>query len=269
MHLRVMSFNIHGGIGVDRRLDLERVARTIEDSGVDVVGLQEVHRHFSPASDFVDQAGWLAGRLNMQLAFGANVDRDRLQPNDPRRQYGTATLSRYSILEQSNTHLPKRPRSEQRGLLRIRIAPGGIPLRVYNTHLQHDSVIERRTQVAAIRQLIGDVDEPMLLVGDFNATPESLEIRHLTADLIDVWPSVGFGPGCTYDAQRPRSRIDYVLISRGGSTGGSTGIAARSARVVASAASDHLPVVVDLALPTAKGMPPGSSRLVSVDTLGG
>jgi endonuclease/exonuclease/phosphatase family metal-dependent hydrolase len=42
----VMSFNIHHGQGTDGVLDLERIARVIRASGADIVGLQEVDRHF-------------------------------------------------------------------------------------------------------------------------------------------------------------------------------------------------------------------------------
>ena len=42
--LRVMTFNIHHGEGIDGRLDLERIARVITDARADLVGLQEVDR---------------------------------------------------------------------------------------------------------------------------------------------------------------------------------------------------------------------------------
>ena len=43
--IRVMSYNIAHGQGVDDRLDLDRVAAEIGHSGADIVGLQEVDRH--------------------------------------------------------------------------------------------------------------------------------------------------------------------------------------------------------------------------------
>ncbi|HEX6077405.1 MAG TPA: hypothetical protein VFZ32_19380 [Micromonosporaceae bacterium] len=71
--LRVMCFNIHHGVGLDGRLDLERIARVTESQAAEVVGLQEVDRHFSTRSTFVDQARWLADRLGMHVVFGANL----------------------------------------------------------------------------------------------------------------------------------------------------------------------------------------------------
>ena len=102
-----MTFNIHHGVGTDRRLDLSRTANVIRAAVADVVGLQEVDRHFGARSDFVDQATWLAEDLGMDVVFGANLDLDPLVAGQPRRQYGTAILSAHPILDWENTHLPR------------------------------------------------------------------------------------------------------------------------------------------------------------------
>jgi endonuclease/exonuclease/phosphatase family metal-dependent hydrolase len=249
--LRVMCFNIHHGVGLDGRLDLERIARVTESQAAEVVGLQEVDRHFSTRSNFVDQARWLADRLGMHVVFGANLSYDPLEPGAPRRDYGTALLSRYPIHEWSNTFLPKEPTSEQRGLLYARLTVRGVPLLVYNTHLQHTSQTERMAQVIRIRELISTPNESLLLLGDLNATPDAPEIAEITKDLTDTWLAAGVGPGYTYDAANPTKRIDYVLSS--------SGIVARTAAVVTTGSSDHLPVVVDVVLPG--GLVGGARRL--------
>ncbi|MGH3660152.1 MAG: endonuclease/exonuclease/phosphatase family protein, partial [Micromonosporaceae bacterium] len=195
--LRVLCFNIHHGVGTDDRLDLERIARLVEEQDAEVLGLQEVDRHFGARSDFVDQAGWLARRLQMHVVYGANLSFDPLQPDAPRREYGTAWLSRHPIHEWSNTFLPKRETSEQRGLLYAKVTVRGVPVRLYNTHLQHTSATERLAQVAKIRELIGTPDESVILVGDLNATPEAPEILEVTRDLVDTWVEAGVGPGYT------------------------------------------------------------------------
>lgn len=239
--LRVMCFNIHHGVGLDGRLDLERIARVAESQSAEVIGLQEVDRHFSARSNFVDQARWLAGRLDMHVVYGANLSYDPLQPDAPRREYGTALLSRYPIHEWSNTFLPKEPTSEQRGLLYARLTVRGVPLRVYNTHLQHTSGTERMAQVIRIRELIGTPGESLVLLGDLNATPEAPEIAEITRDLVDTWLEAGVGPGYTYDAASPTKRIDYVLSS--------ADVVTRAAAVVTTDSSDHLPVLADVVLP--------------------
>jgi endonuclease/exonuclease/phosphatase family metal-dependent hydrolase len=239
--LRVATFNIHHGAGLDGLVDLERIASVVEQGGAEVVGLQEVDRHFGERSNFVDQATWLAERLDMRVVFGANLDFDPLAPGAPRRQYGTAILSRYRIREWQNTLLPRPEGGEQRGLLEAKISVRGVRVRVFNTHLQHTSQVERLAQVARIKEVLAVTSESVVLLGDLNATPETPEIAAITEDLADSWVEAGVGDGFTYDAATPHARIDYVLSS--------PDIVARTAVVVSTDASDHLPVVVDLALP--------------------
>lgn len=239
--LRVSTFNIHHGVGLDDLLDLERIAATVESTEAEVVGLQEVDRHFGERSAFVDQATWLAERLGMYVVFGANLDRDPLTPEAPRRQYGTAILSRHRITEWTNTLLPRPEGGEQRGLLEAVVSVRGLPVRVFNTHLQHNSQVERLAQIAALREILADADESVVLLGDLNATPESPEIDSITEDLVDAWVTAGVGDGYTYDADTPHARIDYVMSSGD--------VVARTAAVVPTDAADHLPVVVDLGLP--------------------
>jgi endonuclease/exonuclease/phosphatase family metal-dependent hydrolase len=239
--LRVSTFNIHHGVGLDGLLDLERIAATVESTEAEVVGLQEVDRHFGERSAFVDQATWLAERLGMNVVFGANLDRDPLTAGAPRRQYGTAILSRHRITESTNTLLPRPEGGEQRGLLEAVVSVRGLPVRVFNTHLQHNSQIERLAQIAAVREILAGVDESVVLLGDLNATPDSPEIDSITEDLVDAWVTAGVGDGFTYDADTPHARIDYVMSSGD--------VVARTAAVVPTDAADHRPVVVDLGLP--------------------
>jgi len=239
--LSVATFNIHHGVGLDNVLDLERIAATVESTGAEVVGLQEVDVHLGERSNFVDQATWLADRLGMYVVFGANLDFDPLTPDAPRRQYGTAVLSEHRIREWTNTLLPHPEGGEQRGLLEARIRVRGLPVRVFNTHLQHNSQVERLAQIAAIRDILAGTDESVIVLGDLNATPDSSEIASLTEDLVDAWVTAGVGDGYTYDAATPHARIDYVMSSGD--------VVARTAAVVTTDAADHLPVVVDLGLP--------------------
>ncbi len=250
--LRVATFNIRHGAGLDGIVDLERIASVVEQTDAEVVGLQEVDRHWSERSNFVDQATWLAERLDMHPVYGANLDLDPLTPGYPRRQYGTAILSAHRIRSSTNTLLPRPAGGEQRGLLEARIKVRGVPVRVFNTHLQHDSQAERLAQVDRIRQVLATARESVVMLGDLNATPESPEIAGLTDLLVDAWVTAGVGDGFTHDAATPHARIDYVLSS--------DRVVARSAAVVTTDASDHLPVVVDLELPGKKLRPGTGAR---------
>lgn len=243
MRLRVMTYNIHHGVGMDRRLDLERIARTIAESGAELVALQEVDRCFGARSGFVDQAAWLAERLSMDHAYGASLDLAPGAPERPRRQYGNALLCRYPIDERATALLPRCEVSrdpEDRTLLTGRITVGGTPLWVHNTHLHHRTSQARVAQARRVREVIGSPEAPVILCGDLNAAPETPEVRQIGRGLVDAWARAGRGGGRTFNARLPVVRIDYVFSS--------PELVATNATVLNTKGSDHRPVVVDLSL---------------------
>jgi endonuclease/exonuclease/phosphatase family metal-dependent hydrolase len=238
--LRVLVFNIHHGAGTDGVLDLERVGRVIHSSGADIVGLQEVDRHYSARSDWADQGAELARQLDMHLLYGANIDDEPPAPDRPRVQYGTAILSRYPIISSGNTLLYRSEGEEQRGLLRAVVDVPGEDVEVFNTHLSNTSATDRAQQTIQIQQIIGTPARPHVLVGDLNATPEAPEIATLNGFLNDSWTAAGEGYGYTYDSLIPVKRIDYIFTS--------DCLRSVRSRVVTThpIASDHLPVEVSL-----------------------
>jgi len=113
-------------------------------------------------------------------------------------------------------------------------------VRVFNTHLDYRSdPAVRRQQAVESRAIIGDSAMPVLMFGDFNASPAAAELQPLFARLRDGWPDSA-GTGYTYPAVKPVRRIDYVLASGH--------FRVIYARVIDAQASDHRPVIMDLVL---------------------
>src|SRR3712207_554339 len=96
--VRLITFNIHHGVGDDGRHDLPRLARLLSDAEPDVICLQEVDRHFGERSEFVDQALLLARAMDLELAWGPSIDKAPTPGQTERRQYGNAVLSRLPVL---------------------------------------------------------------------------------------------------------------------------------------------------------------------------
>src|SRR5262245_55397289 len=96
--LRVMSYHLHSGAGLDNVFDLERQAAAIEAQRPDVIALQEVDVRWGARSDYLDEASWLAHRLRMRVFFGPIYTLVPDRPDAPAREYGLAILSRYPIL---------------------------------------------------------------------------------------------------------------------------------------------------------------------------
>lgn len=237
MPLTVLTYNIHSGVGMDGVLDLDRIADVVAGTGAGLVAVQEVDRHRRQESRFEDQAGYLAGRLGMHLAYAACLDDEPATPDGERAQYGTALLAAQPLRDEALTLLPCFPGSEQRGLLEAVVDLDGAAVRVLGTHLQWDREEERLVQAEAV---VAALDErPTLLLGDLNTVPGSPTHEALAARVTDAWDAVGDGPGHTFTAEPPPRRIDYVWVG--------PGLRALSAEVVHSVASDHSALRVEVA----------------------
>lgn len=235
--IKIMSYNIHHAEGLDRVLDLERIAKVIEDSGAEIIGLQEVDNHWSERSNFEDQAKWLAERLDMHYTYAANLDNEPLNPREPRRQYGTAVLSKYPIIASTNYPLTKIGNTEQRGLLETVINVKGHHLKFYNTHLALTSA-EREIQIKEIIEIASKTNGPKAIVGDLNAVPDSFEMQPLFSHYKDAFADQN--EAYTIPADQPNKRIDYIFTSNE--------IETANAEVISTTASDHLPIVAELTL---------------------
>ena len=235
--VKVMSYNIHHAVGQDGVLDLERIAKVIEDSGAEIIGLQEVDNHWSERSQFEDQANWLADRLNMHYTYAPNLDRDPLNPGEHRRQYGTAVLSKYPIIYSKNHPLTKIGNTEQRGLLETTINIKGHHVKVYNTHLAL-TPDERIIEVRELVKIANESTNPKAIMGDLNAQPHTEEMKSLYGFYKDAFADQN--DAYTIPAGNPNRRIDYIFTSKE--------IETAHAEVIETLASDHLPIITELTL---------------------
>ncbi len=101
MKLTVMNYNIHHGQGTDRVVSLERISEAIESAGADLIGLNEVDRHFSRRSGFRDQIAILAESLGMHYVFSPAISFMPRRSGAPMCQYGNALLSRFPLGEKN------------------------------------------------------------------------------------------------------------------------------------------------------------------------
>ncbi len=226
--LRVVSFNIRHGEGLDGRVDLERVARVLERLEPDVVLLQEVDR-MTRRSGGIDQARDLAERTGLHHAFGAFREYDG-------GLYGVAMLSRHPLLETEVHQLPPGPAPI--GALSALVAIGDPPREVVLccVHL-YRTAEQKEAQARGLVELFAAEQRPVILGGDLNSTRGSAVLEILS----EHWrvPSGRLAP--TYPADSPRSEIDFVLYRP------AERLEVVESRVVAeTAASDHRPVLLEL-----------------------
>ncbi|MHB1188893.1 endonuclease/exonuclease/phosphatase family protein [Thiobacillus sp.] len=242
--LRVMTYNVHGCVGMDGKLDAERIARVIARARPDVVALQELDvgrvRSFG-----MDQAHLIARYLEMEFHFHPAMHLEE-------ERYGDAIL----------THLPQRlvkagplpgladkPHLEPRGVLWVAVDLHGREVQIINTHLG----LSPRERVAQVEALLGSdwlaheqCQEPVILCGDLNALPSSPACRRLGARLKDAQiEAKHHRPQATFSSRLPRMRIDHIFISPGLEV---TGIEIPNSEL-ARVASDHLPLIAEIRIP--------------------
>jgi endonuclease/exonuclease/phosphatase family metal-dependent hydrolase len=209
--VRVMSYNLHGGFSPDGRMDLEGVARAVQASGAEVVGLQEVTRGWYSGGS-TDLLAWLGRRLRMpQAVFAGESD----------RQSGNALLSRRPILASGVVYLPRGRAALARNYLWADVDLGaGQRLRVIVTHL-HSGKASRGSAALRVAQVTRVVQDwggrpATALLGDLNTAPDSPEVGLLAAaGLRDAWRTGGGGAAdeLTHPSDRPVERVDYVWLS--------------------------------------------------------
>src|ERR687894_2457404 len=111
--LRVMTYNIHVGVGMDKKLDLQRIADVINRERPDLVGLQEVDRGVQ-RTQRIDEIAELAALTRMEYAFAFNLPYQG-------GQYGVAILSRFPIRATEHRLYKNLREAERRGFIRAEV----------------------------------------------------------------------------------------------------------------------------------------------------
>lgn len=244
--VRVMVYNIHAGKDAEGVDNLQRVADVVRDAAADVVLLQEVDRG-TRRSGGVDQLDVLARQTGLHGAFGKSLT---YQGGD----YGIAVLSRWPIVSQRTAPLPVDPPQERSGgayeprvALVVTVASPAGDLTVVNTHIDASREDRwRRQEIVTVLALADSARGVLLLGGDMNSTPESaVQERVRARGLRDAWALCGpETDGFTYPADSGVKRIDYLYVAP------PAGCA--RAEVIATRASDHRPLLVEVVAPRAR-----------------
>jgi endonuclease/exonuclease/phosphatase family metal-dependent hydrolase len=224
--LKLVTWNIQWGRGIDGRVDLERIVRTAREmADFDVLCLQEVADNFpglegsGSADQFSDLAELLLPEFRLYAAFGVDVAAD----GGRRRRFGNAIATRYTALSVRRHALPWPADAARETMPRVAVelivqSPMG-PLRVTTTHLEYYSDLQRRAQALRLRHLhdeacqralqpgaavakLGPFDSApettrAILCGDFNFPPEHPAYGDIQQPLAsgaspyqDAWPLV-------------------------------------------------------------------------------
>jgi endonuclease/exonuclease/phosphatase family metal-dependent hydrolase len=220
--VRVLSYNVH--TLRDDRAALVAVVRALEP---DVVILQEAPRRLR----------WRTRSANLAHDFGLVV----AAGGQPALGNLVLTSLRVRVHDTWCLRFPLTPGRHLRGAAFARCSVGSARFVVAGSHLSTDAV-ERPGQATVLKKALSDVDAPVIFGGDLNEIAEGVAWRTLAEGLTDA------GAGTeqpTYCCDNPRKRIDALFVD--------PRIEVLRYQVVDTAearrASDHFPIVADLALP--------------------
>jgi endonuclease/exonuclease/phosphatase family metal-dependent hydrolase len=229
---RVLTWNIHKGIGSDRRYDLGRVIDLTRRHEPDIVALQEVD------SRGRDQTNLPLAALKLALGSHAAEARTIVAEDG---HYGHVLISRWP-LEQVEIHDVSIARREPRCAIDAVIRTPRGPFRVIAAHLGL-GLGERRHQIRRLVALVRSIamSEGLVMLGDFNDWHG--EVRRAVSDTLPAWSFLR-----TFPARRPIFKLDRIFCRPAGA------LTQCWTDTEAGRASDHLPVIADLALDALTGV---------------
>lgn len=237
MPFTVMTYNVHGCVGLDRKCSPERIARVIANRNPDIIAMQELDIS-RVRSGRVDQPARIAELLEMTHHFYATM-----QEGDG--HYGGAILSRFPIRKIKNDLLPAHTPFEPRGALWVEVDYHGRKINFINTHLGLRN-IEHISQVDAL--LGGNwcksegFCNPGIICGDFNFGRRSPHYKKIIQHLRDVRADVpSLRPAGTWMGI---TTLDHIFVT--------PGIKVEQVKICSTVrtrvASDHLPLFAQLEL---------------------
>ena len=268
-HVTVMTLNIWNLHRWEERR--QAIVDWINEVAPDLLALQEVVR-----TERLCQASWIAEKTGMAAVFGAAGKYERAE-------FGNAVLSRLPVMSSDCRPLADGSSGDvPRAILTVEVDVYGRAASFSSTHLSYrfDDGWARERQVREIADVVSHApaEFPPIVCGDFNAVPESTEMRFikglhaLDGRSCHLWDAFELvhpdDPGYTWtnvnpfaaEDRNPDRRIDYVLVGvRAGDGAGRV----LDARLVCDSPredvwpSDHLGVAAVLASPGRSAEPRG------------
>ncbi|NNE44143.1 MAG: hypothetical protein HKN12_08030 [Gemmatimonadetes bacterium] len=245
--VRVITYNVQAALG-----GVGRVAEDLRPLNADVIALQEVERNVA-RSLRADQPAELAAALGMEYVFVPAIT------SAVNGDHGLAVLSRFPLDDVVVTELPQGGGKWPRVALGVRVRSPEGDFRVVTVHLARPwgwplhNTRTRLRQLQTVTEAYRDEPLPLLLCGDFNAFPWSLEALRLQPRFRNAWRPWRDGPSPSWQIATvgwPGAgalKIDHVFHDEAWESRGNWS--------APPGASDHRPVIADLALtrPSAPG----------------
>ncbi len=226
MQAKILSWNIW----VDNHFD--QVKGFLLKSNADIIGLQEV-REGDPSRDTVN----FLEKLGFNYIFSPIIK----NWDGEVWNFGPAIFTKHQIISTNTFILTEN--EDNRTLVQADIKIGDRLVHIFCTHLTHTHQQDSDIQLQQVKDLLVHIpDEKSVLMGDFNAVPDSKTIMKVKVVLIDAdvnnEPTWSVYPkGCpTCNPQKIDIKLDYIFTTKD--------IKTNSYKVESAKGSDHLPISV-------------------------
>ena len=217
-------------MGGDDIEDLDRISAVLHELDADIIALQEVGYRAQPRDDV---ARYLGDTIGAATIPGITL-------SDEAGDYGNALLTRLQV-QAVQRHDISVPGREPRGVIEARLYTGQDVVRIMATHLG----LRQRERQQQLAQLLAPLERPGgdldVLLGDFNDWFRYSRLRRRLNAALGTTTTVA-----TFPAKHPALALDRIWARPATSV---TQLAAHRSRLSAIA-SDHLPLVAELALPS-------------------
>ena len=220
--LRLATYNVQS-----LRAGVETVARLLGPLRPDLLLVQE------------------CGPRRRTIALARVLGMELVSSHRPFNRVRNAVLFRHPWRagERHVRDLAREGRTLRRGLIAVSLRNLDARFTAACTHLGLAGR-ERERHARELTDFLAGIDGPVVIGADLNEGPEGPAARWVGGRFFDAFAVSGDGPGATFPARAPSTRIDYLFAGEG--------IAVRRAWVErsgeAASASDHLPLVADVDL---------------------
>lgn len=227
--LRIVSYNIRHGRGMDDQVNLTRTTEVLRRLEADLIGLQEVDDRVR-RSGGVPQADSLGASLGMHAAFGAFMPYQG-------GHYGLGILSRFPIHRETVIRLPNGNEPRVALAAEIAIPPFAdtvVAIVVHFDWVEDDAF--RYAQAQVVAAAVDTIRHPVILLGDFNDDPASRTLALFRARAQELPKPME--DHFTFSSTKPDQEIDYIFLRAA-----TRWIPLRAEVITEPVASDHRPVV--------------------------
>ncbi len=255
MNLKIGSYNIqhgrHYGYFLEtgdkkEKIDLDNIVGLIKSEDLDICGLQEVFHQTYEGNKLGEQVKYIAEQLGYQFVFGKAIDWN----GNTQNQYGVGLVTKHEILSTRSIYiaLPQEekndPRTyyEDRVVFVVELSVHGKPLTVINTHFGL-APGEQLLAIQAVREVMENLKNPVVLMGDLNTYPTTDKYALLEAipNLNDVAALMGDKTKPhTYPSDLQSHKIDYLFVSD------ELKSKLKSHKIVDVTYADHVPYIMEV-----------------------